>query len=196
MKITIVVWLLVLFPAGVWAGLDPTPDQMGFYFDPLGETIDLELATFSPFTLYIIYTNPTLESIRGFECDLAMYSDGPTQSIILDTAYPVPQVDIGSKSQSRAMYIVGFTEPIPTTPATVLAQVNLFYLDSSPLLFYQGPAEPASLGSGLPVVMGEDFALLPTGLSVPDGPAATVNGEDSVVHTNQAPWDFIKSLYR
>lgn len=197
MKFVTLLLLVVLMPAGVWAGLDPDPDQMGLYFDPLGETVSIEAAFATQVPVYILYTNPTLTAVRGFECGLTVLSLGPsTYSIIVNTVYPVQGLNIGQAPGATANYIVGYTEPVPTSAPTILAQVNLIYLDDTPLYLFLGPADPASLDSDLPIVMGEDYALLKTGLSAPDGPAATINAEGVVIATEKAPWDSIKALYR
>jgi hypothetical protein len=121
----------------------------------------------------------------------------PVATIALDPAFPVLSVDIGVKFVNFCNYIVGYSTPVPTSPATVLATVQLLVLDNVPVHLTMGPANPASLGSALPIIMREDYSLMPVGMSAPVGPSASINAVDcSVVATDQASWDSIKAMYR
>ncbi len=191
--------LLLLLSVATSAGavIDPDPDQMGLYFDPAGNSVctTSEFAHVVP--LYVLYTKPTLPEIRGFECTITLGASGTVLSILTNETYPVEALNLASHSIYEYGFIVGFEQPVPTAPVTLLAQLDVIYLQEEPLQLHLGPAVPASLGSQWPVILAGDYSLLPVGVSAPDGPAALINApECTVVDTDPTPWGAVKAMYR
>ena len=197
MKFSAILLLFLILASGAWAVLDPDPDQMGIYFDTEGDLFCIDASFASMVPIYILYTHPTLSAVRGFECGMNISTEGIPGSVVLNTIYPVNALNMGSRSGNDFNYIVGYASPVPTTIATVLATLEFFYMDPTQLDLTLGPANPASLGSELPVILCEDFSLLPVGTSTRFTPSAQINGElCRVIATDEATWDSIKAMYR
>lgn len=197
MKSAISLLLVLLWAGSAGAVVDPDADQMGIYFDTTANEVCRSVPPTDVFDAYIIYTRPTLTSIRGFECSFRMDPSSGSDIFLLDRAVAANGVDLGDVNVDRANFLVGFYDPLPTTEATVLVHLTLLTTAYIQADFYLEPAIPASLDSAYPLVVAEDFSLLQVGYSAPEGPSATVNGSPcDVVATDEATWDSIKAMYR
>ena len=100
--------------------------------------------------LYLVYRNPTLYSIHGFECKINILG-----AVSLTTTFPVPATNIGTSTN----IIVGYQYPVITQEYTLLATADVFCLDSTPVSFFLGPSRPSSSANGMPMIMLPDFSL-------------------------------------
>ena len=190
MKKLVVLALLSLLATTAFAGLDPDPDMLGLYFDTAGETVCTTAAFISHVNMYVLLTNPTIPSVRGFECSL----DKPagTNSAFTVT-FPVANINVGVAPS----IIVGFSVPVPTSAATVMATVDVFVLDGA-LDIFLNPASPESPPlNGLPKVVREDFTIMSVGTSTNGGVAAQINAPACMVVDNEdASFGAVKALFR
>ena len=198
MKKLVVLLMLSLMATSAFAVVDPDDDMMGIYFDL---NADVVCASASPVThriAYIMYTNPTLPTTRGFECQVSYVAGDNNTSI--SATYPVSTTDVGVKAAPAFNFIAGFANPLPTSAATVLATLDIFYLNfSGPSMdIFLGPAVPSSSDLGLPMVLREDFSQMDVGTSVlPGGPAAQINAPVCLVVDNEdASFGAVKALFR
>ncbi|MBU2500980.1 hypothetical protein KJ682_06605, partial [bacterium] len=77
--------------------------------------------------------------------------------------------------------IVGFAYPIPTAAHTVMATLDIFYLDMGVTIraTSRGSIPTSNPITGLPMILKEDFSLLEAGIRPPFvdfGPAGTCAG--------------------
>ncbi len=194
MKMLVALALVSLLAASAFAGLDPDPDMMGLYFDDMGMTVCTQGAFIDHIPMYVLYTNPTIATTRGFECGITV--NGLTNTSISVT-YPTSATDVGTQDGNTFNYIAGYASPIPTSEVTVLATLDIFYLDQVPLDFYLGPATPSSDPNAMyPMVMLEDFSLMTVGTSTDGGVSAQINGECIVVDNEDASFGAVKALFR
>ncbi len=180
------------------ANLDPSAnDQIGMYFDTNADVVCTTANFIDHVPAYFILTNPTMTSTRGFELGLDVI--GRTNTSVTVT-YPVNATDVGAAGTGGHTYnyIVGYANPMLTQPATVLATLDIFYLDQNPLDFIITPAAPSSDPAGLvPMLMLEDFSLVPANTSNEPGlPAAQINGACIVVDNEDASFGAVKALFR
>ncbi len=190
MKKLVVLALVSLIASSAFAGLDGDNDMMGIYFDMDGNSVCASAAFLDHVTAYVLYTNPTLATTRGFELGYDLV--GATNTSVAK-AFPVSATDVGTGNN----IIAGFATPIATSPATVMATLDIFYLDFNPIDIVLRAADPSSNTQGLPMVVREDFSLMTVGFSAPGGPAATINGDcNGVVDNEEASFGSVKALFR
>lgn len=142
--------------------------------------------------VYIIYTWPEEPAVSGFECAVEVM--GASNSLLSTTSFPMPSIDVGDKNPTRQTYnfIVGYSEPMVTQGLTVLATLDLFYLDTAPLALMLGESNPSSLDEGYPAI------LLPDGSerSVWIENCACVNQDCCGIETEETSFGTVKSLFR
>lgn len=180
----------ILLNTAAGAVLDENDNTMGLYFDTDGESDCLEaVPPLSQVPCYIVLTNPTFGELYGFECGLEYGSE----LVLLDTILAHDQaLNVGSGGN----LIVGFGSPTYTDEATLLATLNLMYMDmgGQPTTITLRGAEPASLDPAYPAVLLADGELLSTGIHRP-----TFNHHLNGICTfddREAGWDQVKTLYR
>lgn len=189
MKKLVALLLASLVASTAFAGLDPDPDMMGLYFDTNGDVVCTAAAFLAHVPAYILYTNPTIPSTRGFECAINKTAGNSS----LTWSFPLPSTNVGVGSS----IIVGYSVPMPTTAATLMATCDIFFLDFTPVDFFIGPSVPSSNSMGLPMVMLEDFSLKTVGTSVLDGPCAQINAPVCLPVANEdATFGEVKALFR
>ncbi len=159
------------------------PDTMKMYF------ADWTACTTAGFldhlTAYIVYENPSLTSVRGFECGYDVILPGAKGAQIntsITASFPVPSTDVGVDNSTAGTYnrIVGYSDPLPVSGNTVLATLDIFILDSGEIDISLRPADPQSPPlDGNPKVVKDDFNLfsVPVGYA-PGSPALIINGGD------------------
>lgn len=197
MKKLVALLLVSLMATSAFAIVDPDSDMMGIYFDTAADQVCGSAAPITNINAYLIYTNPTLPSIRGFECQVS-YVAGDNNTSITPTL-AIPGTDVGVKAAPVFNFIVGYGSPLPTSAATTLATLNIFYLNfASPSMdLFLGPADPSSNLDGLPMVILDDFSLTTVGTSTDGGVAAQINAAAcGVVDSEDASWGEVKSLFR
>ncbi len=195
MKMLVALALVSLLAASAFAGLDPDPDMMGLYFDDMGMTVCTTANFIDHVPAYILYTNPTIATTRGFECGITVV--GRTNTSVSVT-YPTAATDVGAADGNTFNYIAGYAAPMPTSEVTVLATLDIFYLDTNPLDFFLGPATPSSDPNGMyPMVMLDDFSLMTVGTSTDGGVSAQINAPECMVVDNEdASFGAVKALFR
>ncbi len=184
--------LLVASPA--FALIDTDPDMMGLYFD---ETADLNCTTeVAPYAIipgYFIMTNPSNDSIGGFEFGY----DVEGSAMILSIVFPPSSLDVGGGGTN---HIVGLGEPLETTEATILATISILYMDAAmgPVHFTLHGSTPSSIDPMLPTILYGQGELMSLGTSTTPGAyTAVINGVcEDVVDTEETTFDSLKSLYR
>ena len=94
--------------------------------------------------------------------------------------------------------IWGFSSPLPTSEATILATQIYLNMDSElgPVTFHLHGSNPSSVDPAYPTLLLPDFELMVTGLSTTGGPSAQINGNCGVVAAERMSFDAVKSLYR
>ncbi|MFH2052548.1 MAG: hypothetical protein ABIK96_08780 [bacterium] len=115
---------------------------------------------------YIVYDNPTLPAIRGFECGFDITTPGKDIQVFntnVSVTYPTPAIDVGLSSPPDGTYnyIVGYGSPLVVTgTALTLGTLDIFYLDMSTTLEFTLRASiPSSDPLDLrPVVVRENFS--------------------------------------
>ncbi len=157
-------------------------DEIGLWFDPQALTDCAEVNFLDHLPAYILYSNPTIASTRGFEFGFDLSGAGIFNTPISVT-YPVPATDVGTVNQSSGIYnyIVGFGSPIPTSAHTVMATLDIFYLDMGVTIraTLRGSIPTSNPITGLPMILKEDFSLLEAAIRPPFvdfGPAGTCVG--------------------
>ena len=189
MKKLVALLLASLVASTAFAGLDTDTDMMGLYFDTNGDVVCRTAAFLAHVPAYLLYTNPSLPSTRGFECSISK----TVGNSALTWSFPVPATNVGVGTS----LIVGYGAPILTSAATLLASCDVFFLDFTPVDFFLGPSVPSSNADGLPMVMLEDFSLMTVGTSVEGGPCAQINAPQcSVVENEDASFGAVKALFR
>ncbi len=198
MKKTLLLLTVSLMVAtSAFAILDDAENNIGLYFDTNADVVCTTANFIDHVPAYFILTNPTMTSTRGFE--LGMNVIGRTNTSVTVT-YPVNATDVGAAGTggNDFNYIAGYASPMLTTPVTILATLDIFYLDQVPLDFILGPAAPSSDPAGENVmIMLEDFSLVPGSTSNEPGlPAAQINGACVVVDNEDASFGAVKALFR
>lgn len=196
MKKSVMLLVAMLIATSAFAVIDPDNDMLGMYFDTTADIVCSTAAPIQHKTAYLMLTNPTLDVIRGFECKLS-YVAGDNNTSITPTL-ATPGTDVGNKTAPNFNFIAGFGNPLVTSPATILATLDIFYLNfsGSPMDFFIGPANPSSSDLGLPMVLRSDFSQMDVGTSTEGGIAAQLNGACGVVDNEDASFGAVKALFR
>ncbi len=137
-------------------------DAMGLYFDTEGTQICADAVFLSHISAYILYTTPSIPVTRGFECGLDFTRPGGrTFDSTMSVSYPLNALDVGTNSPVDGTYnfITGYSDPMPTLPVTVLATLDIFFLETETVTMTLRAANPSSSDNNLPMVMLEDFSL-------------------------------------
>lgn len=170
----------------------PIVENLGIFFDTAASLTQVDGVDFADHvTAYILYNNPSIAATRGFECGIDIVYAGKEAQIItvMSVTYPVPWVDVGISNGAAGTYnyITGYTTPIPTTIHTVMATLDIFYLEipSTQLDFYLRASIPESGPDvGLPTLLREDFTELKVAMaSDPYLPAMQINVGKAVTGT-------------
>ena len=183
--------LLVLFL--VWSASmaygvsDPRPDVLGVYFDEIGEETCSDSIPFSvPFSVWLVYTNPTPATILGFEA--GYYWSGAL--ISLGAQWPCGIVWLVEPDLDNLYVTCG--EPFPTAAATPLVRFDFLFLGGllEGTFHVEKASGSTSPGTG-PNIILDDGSFLE---ALPGAPAyvTVFCGVPAVT----VDWGSIKSLYR
>ena len=118
---------------------------------------------------YIVYSNPSIGSTRGFECGIDLHrAGGTTFNTSMSVTFPKPATNVGVNvgTAGQYNYIVGYSEPLVTTTNTVMATMDIFYLEFEAIGFDMRAAVPPSI-PGAPVIMRDDFSLFSIDIGSP-----------------------------
>ncbi len=159
--------------------------SFGMYFDQDATESCSPAGFLDHVTAYIIYRDPELIQIRGFECgfDITLPAQ-PGASIIsaVTTTFPVPATDVGINDPGRGVYnlIVGFNYALGTVPATVVATLDILVLDQGEIDITLRAADPQSPPlDDLPKVVRNDYGLTSVSMAYAPGvPALVITGGD------------------
>ncbi|MCP4290611.1 MAG: hypothetical protein GY780_02080 [bacterium] len=188
--IIIICYLITVCIGTVWAQMDEDENVIGLYFDETGETDCLtSVPTHSQIPCYIVLTRPTFSDLYGFELGF-QYS---SELIHLGTTFENDQaLNFGSEGN----LIVGFGIPTYTSDATLLATLNMMYVDVSntPASLILSGASPSSLDSAYPAVLLAEGEVISTALHDPVFPHQ-MNGVCEF-EDRDAAWSEVKSIYR
>lgn len=198
MKKLVVLILASLFVANVaMAVVDPDTNSMGFYFDLTADNYELSLAAPGSFPAYIILTNPDFDAVYGYEFGFEVVGNMMVMNVINNGTGPI---DVGG---GVGNHIVGLASPLAATPATLIATVNIFAMDTGSIAMTLKGATPNSVpGSVTPAVLLAGDVIMAAGLSAGIGEdglpnvCATVNDPGRVVATDEVSIDAVKALYR
>jgi hypothetical protein len=163
-------------------------DSMGISaaMDTHETTVLVEPGT--PFDFYIVLLDPSSELIGGYECGLSFVGDTP---IVLGVSGPNGWTNFGGPTN----HLVGYTEPLPAGPVTVLCTVNAL-VTAAPFeaLVQMGPAEPSSFdGQGPGYSDGENPDILVLCDVPEDGIVGIITTE--VVATEASTLTDVKNLF-
>jgi hypothetical protein len=195
MKKLVAILLCSLMATSAFALLDEDPDMLGIYFDTAGDVVCAPGTFNSIQTAYVLYTKPSIPSTRGFECGISMARIDGTEilPIWFPPTFPVPATNIGN----GGYIIVGYSTPVATSTATLMATISWFNLEMGEVDIFLGPSVPSSNDQGLPMVMAEDYSLLVVGPSSNLTHVAQLNVvECRVVDNEDASFGAVKALFR
>ncbi len=178
-------------------------DYIGMYFD--GNASCTTADFLAHVNAYIVYLNPTLTSTRGFECGFDITSPTATTfNSSVSVTYPTDFVDVGVNDAANGAYnyITGYSAPVAISGNFVFGTLDIFYLDmDTELDFNLRGADPSSdTVNGLPMVMLDDFSLMPLNLAPAEGsPALILNGTGDcgvTLPTEDMSFGAVKGLFR
>lgn len=189
---SITLFLVVAAAANACAGVDPSVDSFGIYFDSASNVYVLnDQPAYIPFTAYLVLANPA-GATNGFECTVA--ASGAAHFTLSTTLGGNGALDIDSSANG---YAVGAAANYPVVDgAIVLCTWQLMLQAQEALEFRVSCASIPSLPSVYPVVTG-DGVLRQCGVrsgSV-NVPVAYINNPSATpveVHT----YGTLKSLFR
>ncbi len=173
-------------------------ESLGLFFDLDGTQTCTEGAFFAHVPAYIIFKDPSISTTRGFEIGIDFSSEGLTTfNSNMTVSFPLAATNVGSGSTVDGIYnyIVGYGFPLPTTANTVMATLDLFFVETGALDMNLRPAIPSSSHNGLPMVLLEDYSIKDVAIA---NPVATVTqpGGCPVPVTTSAAMNEVRNLYR
>jgi len=182
-------------------------------FSPPGETMEmyiLENEQLLPcsngvflghIVMQVVYHNPSISIIRGFECGWDLAGGLGTFNSSVEVSMALPGVDVGVSNPRDGNYnvICGFYSPLPTSTNTVLATLDLFYLDQFPLdLTMRNSLPSADPQNSRPIVIADDLSDVVVDMRhIPGFPSVQINPADCIVeYADDASFRKISSLFR
>ncbi len=193
MRSSILFLFAIIFLASTPAtALYSDSEALGFYFDTGGGINCLETAPYVTVPVYLVLTNPTMDSIYGYEFGYSISGSYMVSGTSLKGTNPI---DVGG---SPGNHIVGLSSPLTPSGATVLAMLSVFILDDKQIQFELFGADPSSTPDypELPVLAIDYETLRNPELSSAEGiPNARINGICNP-ETVEGSWDGVKSLYQ
>ena len=201
-RLLALVGLTLLIAGSATAQIDPDPNQIGVYFDPLATEFCTSAAMYMAVSAHVMFTNPTDPTgtpcgISGWEAEVTaippatggmingatLMGSGPINLF----AYPTFQVGMGT--------------PWPPAPVIHVADINIFTLNTDAWFFTIGAIGPTSWpedpGPGFAVDYdpGILVRVMPSSGSM-DLPVAQVNGVCGVTAAQDDTWGGVKSMFK
>ena len=170
------------------AVVDPRPDVLGVYFDEFGDrNCKDDLNPGAPFSVWFVYTNPTVPFILGFEASYHTTADFIQMGLFprCESITPVePDLD---------NLLATCSIPFPTTQATPLYRIEYLYLgfESVETTFHLEKARESIQPGNNPYIILADGSIMEVQAG---GPAITTL--HCVLPVEKMVWGSIKSLYR
>ena len=179
---------LLILPAAASAA-DCGPDCLGLYFEPTADTWCGQVAPFTPVTLYLVLSEPSMDAVTH----IAFYvdRDGPIQVLGVNFGSPII-----CDTFTPGAYCAVWDPPLTTVPTTVLATLSVTVLD---------PVAPATVGLhnfGTPaddsvwVTLPDDSQVRLNSSAGAGLPMIQLGGECGIVPADGTAWGTLKSLYR
>ncbi|PJA75463.1 hypothetical protein CO151_06260 [bacterium CG_4_9_14_3_um_filter_65_15] len=189
----------MLVASSAFAVIGTDANNIGLFFDTNADVVCTSAPFLTHIPAYIMLTNPSIPATRGFE--LGMDLIGATNTSVTVTSFPVSSINVGvdGTGGNDINYIVGFSVPVGTTPATILCTLDIFYLDFVQVDIVLGPSGPSSDPNGTnPMIVKEDFTLVTADVvNMPGMPAAQIGApECTVVAAEDASFGAVKALFR
>lgn len=177
-----------------------TSEAFGIWLDTAATQSCTEAAFLSHVAAYIVYSDPSVPSVRGFEASLTLTrASGTSFNTSVSKTYPVSATDVGNSSGAIGIYnfIVGYSEPVPTSANTVVVTLDFFFLEQESVHVALGASNPESPPiTGQPAVVKEDFTLLDVGVG--NGMLDLLSGGETCAKSasGASAWNGVRSLYR
>jgi hypothetical protein len=186
MKKLVAILVLTLIASNASAILVDTPNNLGLYFDPSADTIQL-YDHFMFTQMYLVITNPTFDAIKGLECYVDWVEANCTYyGMIL----PTGALNVGDQHN----VVIGLGSAMATSPITLMATYNLMP-SANPTHFALSAALPPSIPGDLPVVVDGNDNMFQINLEFGSGEVcASINSD--IVDSESETWGGVKSLYR
>lgn len=202
MKTVSISLLVLLLATTAGAVADPDPDLIGLSFDPDGDSECAFAVGPTQLKLYCILYNPTATAIDAYEFTMKIEFRPALDGYlyILDSLIADGQaqgVDVGDKDNAmEPECIVGLATPLPGGIVVVLHSWEILMNGSYLVDLFLGPAVPASLPGGLPIVQeaGGDLMTVWTRRQ-PSDVQAMIN-ECPPTATESTTFGTLKALYR
>jgi hypothetical protein len=179
--------LLMLAPTAGGAS-DPPSDLIGVYFDEYGEQIcEDNILLYVPFSLWVVYTNPSVTSILGYE--LGYHTTA--EFMQLGVYPPCGLIWVDPPELENLTVVCG--EPIPISGPTVLLRLEYMALgfEEPETVFYVNKASGSAQPGNNPHIILEDGSYMEAQAQVPAYTTLCCG-----VPTEGMGWGSIKSLYR
>lgn len=187
MRLILAILAVLLWVFAASGVSDPRTDVLGLYFDENANQTCLDgLLPGVPFSIYLIYTNPSVPEILGFE--VGYHQTGT----LFELPFLWPCGLIWTVEPDLDNLFVACSEPFLTSPANILVQFDYMWLGGSPpeATFY---VEKAS-GSAQPG--NKPHIILPDGSLMEVEPGYVAFTMDFCgVPADALEWGAIKSLY-
>lgn len=192
MKKLVALLIVSLMATVAFAGIDPTPDSFGIYFDAANNNNCYTGGLYQPFPVYLVLMNPA-SATNGFECTVTASGTAPNFALST-TLGGTGALDVDSTPNGFA---VGAAANYPVVNGG-LTLVTWSYMMTGPgnMEFRISKASIPSMTGNLPVVTG-DGILRRCGVASGDVtlPVATVNG-GCPVPAETTTFGAVKSLFR
>lgn len=187
-RLLMIAFVLLMSAAIAWGVPDPPSDLIGAYFDEIGEQLcEDNIVLYSPISLWVVYTNPSVTSILGYE--LGYHTT--TEFLQLATYPPCGLIWINPPEFDNLYVACG--EPIPISGPTVLLRMEYMALgfEDPEAVFYVTKASGSTQPGDNPHLILADGSLMEAQAQVPAYTTLSCG-----VPTEELGWGSIKSLYR
>ena len=110
----VILLLVSLTASSSLATTNPCPDILGIYFDESADTNCSNQIFFTPFSVYVVITNPSSDSVFSVEFGYTVVPSVPGSLFRASTVLPPGATNIGDSSDVlTGSYILGIETPIP-----------------------------------------------------------------------------------
>jgi len=187
-RLLLIAFVLVVFTQAAYGVSDPRPDVLGVYFDEFGDQVCSDGVFASiPFSVWIVYTNPTPTSILGFQAGLYTAGDSFLRLEMFPPCW-IMWIDPDPENLT-----VSCATPITTAEATPLFGIDYLYVGpgAPEATFHLEKASGSTLPGDNPYIILADGSPLEV---QPGYPAYTTMSCGAP--TQDMGWGRIKSLYR
>ena len=177
-----------------------TSEAFGLWLDPDATLTCTTAAFLDHVPAYIIYSDPSLALVRGFEAGIDLsHASGGTFNTSISVTYPTNATDVGVSDPLNGTYnyIVGYADPIPTSANTVMATLDIFFLEFDSVTMTMRASDPESPPiTGQPAVVKDDFNLLD--VAIGNAQSFVMTGADTCAKSmaSAGTYDSVRSLYR